>query len=88
MSRRLTLGVSLRLGFMTTLAWAGPVRRTTYEEKTLNRLQTLCDDGTRAVSTWSPTLQRWETTITPPPRTPSRTCTPQTTSRGLAVRCR
>jgi hypothetical protein len=39
-------------------ALAGPVRCTTYEEKTLHRLQTLCDDGTRAVSTWRPTLQR------------------------------
>jgi hypothetical protein len=47
-------------------ALAGP-RCTTYEEKTMGRLQTLCDDGTRAVSTWCPTLQRWETTVTPPP---------------------
>jgi hypothetical protein len=38
-------------------ALAGP-KCTTYEEKTLHRLQTLCDDGTRAVSTWSPTLFR------------------------------
>jgi hypothetical protein len=45
-------------------ALAGPVRCTTYEEKTMGRLQTLCDDGTRAVSTWSPTLQRWDTTVT------------------------
>jgi hypothetical protein len=29
-------------------ALADPVRCTTYEEKTLGRLQTLCDDGTRA----------------------------------------
>ena len=48
-------------------AWAGPVRCTTYEEKTTGRLQTLCDDGTRATSTWSPTLGRWDTTVTPPP---------------------
>ena len=47
-------------------ALAGP-RCTTYEEKTMGRLQTLCDDGTRAVSTWSPTLQQWQTTVTPPP---------------------
>ena len=47
-------------------AWAGPVRCTTYEERTLNHLQTLCDGGTLAVSTWSPTLQRWDTTVTPP----------------------
>jgi hypothetical protein len=54
------------------LALASPaVHCTTYEEKTLGRLQTLCADGTRAVSTWSPTLQQWQTTITPPP---GRTC--------------
>ena len=47
-------------------ALAGP-RCTTYEEKTMGRLQTLCDDGTRAVSTWSPTLQQWQTTVTLPP---------------------
>jgi hypothetical protein len=48
-------------------ALAGPVRCTTYEEKTLGRLQTLCDDGTRAVSTYNRTLDRWDTTVTPPP---------------------
>ena len=54
-------------------AWAGtPTRCTTYEEPTLGRLQTLCSDGTRAVSTWSPTLQQWTTTVTPPP---GQTCT-------------
>lgn len=53
-------------------ALAGRTRCTTYEEKTLNRLQTLCDDGTRAGGTWSPTLQRWQTTITESPR---QTCT-------------
>jgi hypothetical protein len=52
---------------LATPALAGSTRCTTYEEKTLGRLQTLCDDGTRAVSTWSPTLQRWDTTVTPPP---------------------
>jgi hypothetical protein len=31
-----------------------PSRCTTYEEPTLNHWQTLCDDGTRAVSTWEP----------------------------------
>jgi hypothetical protein len=48
-------------------ALAGPMRCTTYEEKTLKRLQTLCDNGTCAASTWSPTLQQWTTTVTPPP---------------------
>jgi DNA-binding MarR family transcriptional regulator len=68
-------------------ALAGPVRCTTYEEKTLGRLQTLCDDGTRAVSTWSPTLQRWQSTVTPPP---GQTCTGQMNSRTqqVEVRCR
>jgi hypothetical protein len=48
-------------------------RCTTYEEPTLGRLQTLCTDGTRAVSPWSRTLQPWQTTITPPLGT---TCRP------------
>jgi hypothetical protein len=53
---------------LATYAWAGgPQRCTTYEEKSLGRWQTLCADGTRAVSTWSPTLQQWTTTVTPPP---------------------
>ena len=60
--------VLLVLLLLATPTWAGPVRCTTYHEPTLNRLQTLCSDGTRAVSTWSPTLQRWDTTITASPR--------------------
>jgi hypothetical protein len=62
-----TLAVLALLLSLASPALAGPVRCTTYEEKTLRRLQTLCSDGTRAVSTWSPTLQRWDTTVTPPP---------------------
>jgi hypothetical protein len=58
-------GLVLLLLALASPALAGPVRCTTYEEKTLGRLQTLCDDGTRAVSTWSPTLGRWDTTVTP-----------------------
>jgi hypothetical protein len=72
---------------LATPAPAGPVRCTTYEEKTLGRWQTLCADGSRAVSTWSPTLQQWQTTITASPWK-GRTCTPHQTSRGLEVRCR
>jgi hypothetical protein len=52
-------------------AWAAP-RCLTYEEQTLGRLHTVCDDGTRAASTWSKTLSRWESTVTPPP---GQTCT-------------
>jgi hypothetical protein len=67
-------------------ALAGP-RCTTYEEKTLGRLQTLCADGTRAVSTWNRTLERWETTVTPPP---GQRCTGQLNPRTqrVEVRCR
>jgi hypothetical protein len=46
---------------------ATPTRCLTYEEKTMGRLQTLCDDGTRAISTYNRTLGRWDTTVTPPP---------------------
>jgi hypothetical protein len=65
-SARVLLVLVLLLA-LTTPALAGPARCLTYEEKTLNRLQTLCDDGTRAVSTYSKTLERWDTTVTPPP---------------------
>ena len=68
-------------------AAANPTRGLTDEERSLGRLQTLCDDGTRAISTWSPTLQQWTTTVTPPP---GQTCTgrlnPQT--RQWEGRCR
>jgi hypothetical protein len=39
-----------RLLALLALALAGPVRCTTYEEKTLNRLQTLCADGVRCAN--------------------------------------
>jgi hypothetical protein len=35
------------------LALASPARCTTYEEKTMGRLQPLCADGTRGMSTWN-----------------------------------
>ena len=34
-------------------ALAGSMRCTSYEEKSLGRLQTVCSDGTRAVSTYN-----------------------------------
>jgi hypothetical protein len=52
-------------------AWSA-TRCMTYQEKTLSRLQTLCDDGTRSTSTYYKILERWETTITP---LPGKTCT-------------
>jgi hypothetical protein len=67
-------------------AWSA-TRCTTDEEPTLNRLQTLCDDGTRAVSTDHKTLERWETTVTASPR---QACTGQlhAITRQVEVRCR
>lgn len=66
---------------------AGPVRCTTYEERTLGRLQTLCADGTQAVSPWSHTLGRWDTIIRPPP---GQACTGQLNprTRQWEGRCR
>ena len=40
------------------------------------------------LSIWNRTLERWDTTVTLPPGTPPRTCTPHATGRGLEVRCR
>jgi hypothetical protein len=82
------LSAILLLLALATAAWAGgSVRCTTYEEKTLGRLQTLCADGTRAVSTWNATLQQWTTTVTPPP---GQRCTGQANPRTqqVEVRCR
>jgi hypothetical protein len=77
----------LLLMILASPALAGPVRCITYEEKTLGRWQILCDDGSRAVSTWSSTLQQWQTTVTPPP---GKTCTghmhPRT--QQVEMRCR
>jgi hypothetical protein len=44
------------------------LRCTTYEERTLQRWYTICDDGTRAVSRYNRVHDRWETTITASPR--------------------
>jgi hypothetical protein len=74
--------------FLASPVWAGnSTRYTTYEEKTQGSWPTLCDDGTRVVSTWSPSLQRWETTVTPPP---GQRCTGQLNpkTRQVEVRCR
>jgi hypothetical protein len=64
-------------------AWSAP-RCLTYEEQTLGRLQTVCDDGTRATSTWRPTLRQWQTTVLPP----GKTYTGQMNSRTQRVEVR
>src|SRR5688572_23850684 len=61
-----TLTVLALLLALATPVLAGSVRYTTDEEQTLGRLQTLYADGTRAVSTWNLTLERWDTIIRPP----------------------
>jgi hypothetical protein len=88
LQRRTWAMLTLLLLALASPAWTGPPPRcTTYEEKTLGRLQTLCSDGTRATSTWSPTLQQWQTTITESPR---KTCQGQFNPRTgrVEVRCR
>jgi len=66
---------------------AATVRCTTYEEKTLKRLQTICDDGTRAVSRYNTVLERWETTITQSPQ-PSCVGRVNPRTQQVEVRCR
>jgi hypothetical protein len=67
---RLTIALPLLLA-LTTPALAA-TRCTTDEEKTIQRLYTVCDDGTRATSSWNRTLERWGTTVT---TRPQKTCT-------------
>jgi len=84
---RLVITLSALLLALASPAWAATTRCMTYEEKTLGRWQTICSDGTRTVATWSPTLQRWDTTVTPPP---GQTCTGQLNpkTRQWEGRCR
>jgi hypothetical protein len=81
-------------GLVGLLALASPglgaaLNCTTYQEKSLGRLQTLCSDGTRATSYWNRTLERWETTVQPAPGA-KRSCTtqrhPQT--KDVQIHCR
>ena len=60
-------GVALLLLLAIPALASDPVIRCqTYAERSMQRLQTVCSDGSRATSYWSPTLQTWQTTITPP----------------------
>jgi hypothetical protein len=84
---RLALTLAVLLLALVSPALAGSVRGQTYEERTMNQLYTVCSDGTRAVSTWSPTLGRWDTTVMPPP---GQRCTGQLNpiTRQWVGRCR
>jgi hypothetical protein len=66
-------------GVISLLALASPglgaaLTCTTYQGKTLGRLQTLCSDGTRATSYGNGTLKRWQATVRPAPGA-RRSCT-------------
>jgi len=87
-------GKLARWGLLTLLrlalvnpTWAGTLQCTTYEEKTLQRWHTICNDGTRAVSRYNRVLNRWETTIT---TSPHSICTGRMNPRTqqVEVRCR
>jgi hypothetical protein len=69
------------------VTWAGTMRCTTSEDKTLGRLHTVCDDGTRVTHRWNTALGRWETTAT---TKPNSSCTGQMNRRTQQVegRCR
>jgi hypothetical protein len=79
--------ILLSLVLWASWSWAATTRCLTYEERSLGRLQTLCDDGTRAIHTYNRTLSRWESTVTPPP---GQTCTGQLNprTRQWEGRCR
>ena len=63
----MTRAIGLALLLALTTSALATTRCTTYEQKTLRQLYTVCSDGTRATSSWNRTLERWESTVTPPP---------------------
>jgi hypothetical protein len=67
---------------------AGEVRCTTTQNTILNRLDTLCDNGTRATSYWNAILERWDTTVQPAPST-RQACTARVNplTNTVEVRC-
>jgi hypothetical protein len=84
---RRTILTALFIVALVNPALAGTGRCTTYYERTLDRWQTLCDDGTRAVSRYNKVLDRFETTITASPRPDCRGhLNPRT--QHVEIRCR
>jgi hypothetical protein len=67
--RRSAVVVLLALAYAAGPTWTPPTKTycLTYEEKSLDRWQSVCDDGTRATHRWNRVLGRWESTVTTPP---------------------
>jgi hypothetical protein len=84
-THRLAATMAVLLALASPALAGTSTRCVTYEEQAMSRLQTVCADGTRAVSTWSPTLQQWQTTVTPPP---GQTCAGQLNPRTQQVEVR
>jgi hypothetical protein len=80
------IALALLLG-LASPALARDVRCFTCEEKTLNWLHTLCDDGSHMVSRFNKLLGRWETTLSEGPR---KACTARVypTTKAVELRCR
>ena len=80
--------LALRLG-LASPGLAATVRCSTYENTILNRLETICDDGSRATSYWNATLERWDTTVQPAPGA-RQACTARVNSltKAVEVQCR
>ena len=86
-TRSLTI-LALLLG-LASPTLTSEVHCMTTENTILNRLETLCADGTRATSYWNATLERWETTVQPGPST-RQACTARVNplTKAVEVRCR
>jgi hypothetical protein len=81
------IAFALLLGLVSS-SLAATVRCRTYENTMLNRLETVCDDGTRATSYWNTILERWETAVQPGPST-RQSCQARVNplTRQIEVRC-
>jgi hypothetical protein len=72
----------LSLVFWVSVSRASTTRCTTYEERSLGRLQTLCDNGTRELHTWNRPRSRWESTVTGRRGRPAPAAQPQDPPMG------
>jgi hypothetical protein len=89
MTRNMSMCILALLLALASAALAGQVCCTTTEDTLLNRLVTVCSDGTRALSYWNELLQRWDTTVEPAPSA-RQGCTARVNplTKAAEVRCR